>query len=66
LLRSKRLFLQSAASAGIKSAEASKHYDVLVRAAQEEHAEAFKQMCTLADEYMALKLGTPKPRKVSK
>jgi len=66
LLRGKRRFLQSASSAGIRSAEASKHYDLLVQAAQEEHAKAFKQMCTLADEYMALKLGAQKPRKVTK
>ena len=66
LLRGKRLFLQSASSAGIKTAEANKHYAVLVRAAQKEYTEAFKDMCTLADEYMAAKLGTSKPRKGAK
>lgn len=61
LLQSQRLFLQSASLAGIKSTESNKHYKLLVAASQKEYAEAFKQMCMLADEYMALKLSTHEP-----
>lgn len=66
LLRGKRLFLQSASSTGIKSAEANKHYTVLVQEAQKEYIAAFQEMCALADEYMAAKDGTPQSPKGTK
>ena len=63
LIRGKRLFLQSAVLAGIKTAQANQHYKELLDAAQKEYIDAFTRMCELSDEYTALKLGVAPPPK---
>jgi hypothetical protein len=64
LIRGKRVFLESALHAGIKTSQATQVHTEMVAAAQKEYTAAFTDMCELSDEYTALKLGvSPPPKK---
>jgi hypothetical protein len=64
LIRGKRLFLESAARAGIKTSQATQVHRELVGSAQKEYTSAFTDMCELSDEYTALRSGIyPPPKK---
>lgn len=66
LIRGKRLFLESALCAGIKTAQATQLHDEMIASAKEEYTKAFTDMCELSDEYTALKLGVSPPSKKAK
>lgn len=62
-IRGKRLFLQSAVLAGIKSDQANQLHKEFLDAAQKEYTTAFTRACELSDEYTALNLGLSPPSK---
>jgi hypothetical protein len=65
LIRGKRLFLESALRAGVKTDKATQLHREMVDSAKEEYTKAFTDMCELSDEYTALKLGVfPPPKKI--
>lgn len=62
-IRSKKNIVTSAMQAGVKPAVADKIYLDALANAQQEYIQAFTRMCELSDEYTALTLNVPAPKK---
>lgn len=66
LIRSKRIFLESALLAGIPAKQSNKMYELQFKAAQKEYTDAFKLTCELSDEYITLRLKSEQSAKIKK
>lgn len=62
-IRSKKSITESAMRAGVKPAVANQIYQDALANSQQEYIQAFTRMCELSDEYTALTLNVPAPKK---